>query len=387
MRDFSQASGAHRGASWCIGRGSDSVATPVGDADVVAVCLALRSVARFRAVRPQVHLDFTGQPVTCLGAKTIAAVLQVDCGIRAVTLRRSHVGDEGIAALGAALGGSLVELDLGQCAVTSTGARMLARGMQMHGAPCLEVLLLDGNRLGEEGVVELIALLEGPARPRALHSLSLLPAEPCTWSVEAGAALHLVCEQCGVLLRGPPSADGQRRTQGLQRSRFEDHFLPSGVGPSSPEKGGADTLPVSCVVQPRLSQGNVPDVSTVPSSGRSSEHLAAWMAGVERELREVKWLLSASMARMDGQHAQLIGSIAQVSSQVDTLELYSRANVSSVDAGPDENSEASASGAAALDVLESRLSVLEELVGSESTESLQMQLMEAAARADMHLAR
>ena len=45
-------------------------------------------------------------PMLGVGARTIAAVLQVECGLRSVSLRQTHVGDDGAAALGAVLGGS-----------------------------------------------------------------------------------------------------------------------------------------------------------------------------------------------------------------------------------------------------------------------------------------
>lgn len=35
---------------------------------------------------------------------------------------------------------------------------------------------------------------------------------------------------------------------------------------------------------------------------QNNGHLASWMAGTERELREMKWLLNSSAARLDGQH-------------------------------------------------------------------------------------
>ena len=75
---------------------------PVRDSDLVAVCLVVRAMSRTASL-PLVRLDLTGELISCNGARTIAAVLQVSSSLCSVLLRRTHVGDDGAAALGAAL--------------------------------------------------------------------------------------------------------------------------------------------------------------------------------------------------------------------------------------------------------------------------------------------
>merc|ERR1719203_378452 len=70
-------------------------------------------------------------------------------------------------------------------------------------------------------------------------------------------------------------------------------------------------------LQRPLPQAQPPPAPELPS-GRSSGHLAAWMASTERELRELKWLLGASAARLDGQNAKLMGELDKLRGQLDT---------------------------------------------------------------------
>merc|ERR1740117_345008 len=62
--------------------------------------------------------------------------------------------------------------------------------------------------------------------------------------------------------------------------------------------------------------GMIPNGAMTPS-GRSSRHLAEWMAGTERELRELKWLFGSSVARVDGQHGRLMQELEKLHNQVD----------------------------------------------------------------------
>ena len=165
-------------------RGTDP---PVRDTDLVSCCLVLRSLAR--TAGPLVRLDLTGELITCRGARTIAAVLQVSSNLRSLLLRRTHVADEGAAALGAVLGSCmLMELDLGECAITDTGLRYLARGSQVHGSsPKLSFLYLDGNATGDTGTIEVISFVE----TKSLQRLSIQPALPRFLSQEVEAALQV----------------------------------------------------------------------------------------------------------------------------------------------------------------------------------------------------
>ena len=164
---------------------------PVRDADLVAACLLVRAMSRTTSLL--VRLDFTAELISCDGARTIAAVLQVSSSLCSVLLRRTHVGDDGAAALGAALSCSrLQELDLGECAITDAGVRYLVRGLQVHGIPpCFKTLLLDGNAVGDAGAIEVISLVEESS---SLSTLSIHPALPRFLSKEVEAALQVACE-------------------------------------------------------------------------------------------------------------------------------------------------------------------------------------------------
>ena len=181
------------------GRTAD-VDPPIRDADLVAASLVIRSLSRTSTL-PSVRLDLSGELITCEGARTIAAVLQVsDCTLRSLLLRRTHVGDNGAAALGAVLSSMLLELDLGECAITDAGLRYLVRGSQLHGAPsCLSVLLLDGNATGDAGTIEVISFVEGNG---SLSCLSVQPALPRFLSQEVEAALQVPVLRVGMAWDG-----------------------------------------------------------------------------------------------------------------------------------------------------------------------------------------
>mmetsp|Transcript_95615 Transcript_95615/g.270560 ORF Transcript_95615/g.270560 Transcript_95615/m.270560 type:complete len:497 (-) Transcript_95615:3-1493(-) len=414
---------------------------PVGDADVVAVCLALRALARAGTVRPA-RLSFAGErAITCAGARTVAMFLQVDCGLRGIDFRGTQVGDDGAAALGAALGGSsVVELDLGECAVTDRGVRLLARGLCADPGPPkhLEVLQLDGNSIGDDGVVELIALLEGSLRPPALAALPVLPVTtPEALSLEMEAAFRVVCDRFrmdptaartrlarpavaapalhpsvgggavdGVVAapqtsmaggplrrsmalpgqpprREPPStphSPASLRSMALPRAAFTGGGAVVGDDGCDARSGCAVVQSAACAGGQWVLAANRPS-SQEPFPGRSSSngHLAAWMASTERELRELKWLFSASIARLDGQHAQLVGELGQIKGQLDGWE---RARCSTFPIGSGDG-RVSGAGAeeeeANLQALEARFDTLERLVGSERSECSELwRLVEAA---------
>ncbi|CAE7208918.1 unnamed protein product [Symbiodinium natans] len=324
---------------------------PVRDADLVAVCLLVRAMSRTASL-PMVRLDLSGELISCGGARTIAAVLQVSSNLCSVLLRRTHVGDDGAAALGAALSSSILqELDLGECAVTDAGVRYLVRGMQVHGIPpSFKVLLLDGNAVGDAGAIEVIALVEEGS---TLSTLSVHPALPRFLSKEVEAALQVACELSRVNLeyKGQPASLDMLASPRTQRCQTKP---PPGVSISTSRTSSARHFSANSAAPKR-----VPDV-------RSSEHLASWMAATERELRELKWLLRSSSARLDGQHKKLVAELEKLQAQLDTWAL-----------GSSEPSEE-----ARLDVLEARFDSIEQLVGREQSECAQMwQLVEVAAGA------
>jgi hypothetical protein len=261
-------------------------------------------------------LDLTGeQTVTCAGAKAIAAFLQVECGLREIVLRHTSIADAGAAALGAALGVSSVrELDLGQCSITNAGVRLLARALKAHEPPPrLETLLLDGNAFGDDGAVELIALLESSkSRPPALRTLSVQPATS-EFSAEAEAALLVVCSQCHVELRMPRANRAGPMTAPTTPSRATAAFakparavLPLATAPATPMYTTLRT-PTALPMQ----------LPTPPSTAKVGGHLAAWMADIERELGELRCAVSTSIARMDDRHSHLVDELRQLKCALD----------------------------------------------------------------------
>ncbi|CAJ1363751.1 unnamed protein product [Effrenium voratum] len=185
-----------------LGSGSKAAGAaggPIRDGDLVALCLTVRCLQRTGAL-PLLRLDLCGELITCEGARTIAAVLQVSPALASLALRRTHVADAGAAAIAAALSSSqLLELDLGECAVSDAGLRYLVRGPKVHGAPPrLASLLLDGNATSDEGAIEVISFIEGGAS--AISCVSVHPAPPRFLSQEVEAALQVACELAGVQL-------------------------------------------------------------------------------------------------------------------------------------------------------------------------------------------
>eukprot|EP00435_Cladocopium_sp_Y103_P071469 s571_g37.t1 len=335
------------------GRTAD-VDPPIRDADLVAASLVIRSLSRTSTL-PSVRLDLSGELITCEGARTIAAVLQVsDRTLRSLLLRRTHVGDNGAAALGAVLSSMLLELDLGECAITDAGLRYLVRGSQLHGAPsCLSVLLLDGNATGDAGTIEVISFVEGNG---SLSCLSVQPALPRFLSQEVEAALQVACELSGVILE----RKGRSWSLETLASKCQPHPVDEAAVVTAVTALPRSLASPSAAPPERLDRGRkqmpVPDV-------RHSGHLASWMAGTERELRELKWLLSSSSARLDGQHRKLMSELEKLRFQLDAW--------TSGGSEPDEGR---------LDVLEARFDALEQLVGREQSECAQMwQLVEVAA--------
>jgi len=252
----------------------------------------------------------------------------------------------------------LQELDLGESAVTDAGVRYLVRGMQVHGAPpSFKILLLDGNAIGDAGAIEVITLVEEGS---FLSTLSLHPALPRFLSKEVEAALQVACELSRVNLEykgHPVSLDALASPRARALSQRPAKPPP---GPSAMANESGSLRPFRDPKTAAPPKRAVPDV-------RSSEHLASWMAATERELRELKWLLRSSSARLDGQHKKLVGELEKLQAQLDNWA------VGSPRSEPEE---------ARLDVLEARFDAIEQLVGREQSECAQMwQLVEVAAGA------
>jgi len=54
--------------------------------------------------------------------------------------------------------------------MSDMGLSLFARGIQFHPPLALSVLVLDGNMLSDAGILYIIAMCEGPNRPRALKA-------------------------------------------------------------------------------------------------------------------------------------------------------------------------------------------------------------------------
>ncbi|CAJ1382452.1 unnamed protein product [Effrenium voratum] len=344
-----------------LGSGSKAAGAaggPIRDGDLVALCLTVRCLQRTGAL-PLLRLDLCGELITCEGARTIAAVLQVSPALASLALRRTHVADAGAAAIAAALSSSqLLELDLGECAVSDAGLRYLVRGPKVHGAPPrLASLLLDGNATSDEGAIEVISFIEGGAS--AISCVSVHPAPPRFLSQEVEAALQVACELAGVQLERKGqvmSLETLASRCGQPQRRLDQQSLMA-ARPTAPTALAVPSAP-GTPGTPSRARKQVPDV-------RSSGHLASWMAGTERELREMKWLLSSSTARLDGQHRKLMSELEKLRTQLDSWGQSSA-----------ELEEPR------LDLLEARFDALEQLVGREQSECAQMwQLVEVAASA------
>ncbi|CAK0841104.1 unnamed protein product [Prorocentrum cordatum] len=141
-----------------------------GDEEVrqLAVVLASGALPRLQA------LDLFGNRVGDEGAAALAAALRAPGALpslQVLNLTNNRVGDEGAAALAAALRApgalpSLQVLDLGDNRVGAEGAAVLAAALRAPGAlPRLQLLHLGGNRVGDEGAAALRAAWAAGGRP------------------------------------------------------------------------------------------------------------------------------------------------------------------------------------------------------------------------------
>merc|ERR1711862_145868 len=86
--------------------------------------------------------------------------------------------------------------------------------------------------------------------------------------------------------------------------------------------------------QPATADSFLPTGAMTPTGRSSSRHLAEWMASTERELRELKWLFGASVARVDGQHTRLMQELDKLRSQVDVWAEDSNSALGTSGSGP-----------------------------------------------------
>jgi Ran GTPase-activating protein (RanGAP) involved in mRNA processing and transport len=98
--------------------------------------------------------------------------------MREINLAGNPLGPMGALVVAIALkGGSLAQLealDMSTCELGMAGLKHLLGGLKSHGASrALQTLRLGGNGFGEEGLVELAALLAMPGCLRRLRVLDL----------------------------------------------------------------------------------------------------------------------------------------------------------------------------------------------------------------------
>lgn len=261
----------------------------------------------------------------------------------------------------------------------------LTRGLSVHGAPALQALSLDGNPFGHSGVFDIISLLEGKQRPSSLLYLSV-QLEALGFGAEANgrlarhdhlsSALATACQFAGIELldQGRPMSIErlcQQSSGGALFGNDDAQVHPFQMGQVALNSRSPNVLGTK--TQAHISARSPKKQTKIeyPDSFQNG-HLAAWMAGTERELRELKWLLGSSTARLDGQHQRLMSELGKLKGQLDTwVSAAGRSDISST-SGED----------ARIDLLEARFDALEQLVGREQSECAQMwQLVEVAAGA------
>ncbi|CAK0835981.1 unnamed protein product [Prorocentrum cordatum] len=172
-----------------------------GDEEVRQMAAVLASVALPRLQ----SLDLSGNNVGDEGAAALAAALRAPGALpslQKLDLRSNNVGDEGAAALAAALRAPgalprLQELDLSHNRVGDEGAAALAAALRAPGAlPRLQVLDLRSNRVGDEGAAALAAGLRALG---ALPSLQELHLGGNSVGAEGAAALAAALRAPGAL--------------------------------------------------------------------------------------------------------------------------------------------------------------------------------------------
>lgn len=98
-------------------------------------------------------------------------------------------------------------------------------------------------------------------------------------------------------------------------SGFSGRTTPSGIQTPPPDDAG-DAARGS----PHRRYGKHEDQTPPRRKTKDSEHLAAWMTEIERELTDLKGLLSANVARLDAQHKQKASELRELTQRLDAWE-------------------------------------------------------------------
>ena len=89
------------------------------------------------------------------GAISISNMMMVNHSPQELDISDNNIGDDGISAIARALGNCKInKLDVEQCGITVTGARILAASLSSH--PTIRELALDDNLITEEGAQQIL---------------------------------------------------------------------------------------------------------------------------------------------------------------------------------------------------------------------------------------
>ena len=89
------------------------------------------------------------------GAISISNMMMVNHSLQELDISDNNIGDDGISAIARALGNCKInELDVDECDITVTGARILAASLSSH--PTIRELALDDNLITEEGAQQIL---------------------------------------------------------------------------------------------------------------------------------------------------------------------------------------------------------------------------------------
>ena len=89
------------------------------------------------------------------GAISISNMMMVNHSLQQLGMDYNNIGDGGISAITRGLGNCKINgLNVNQCGITVTGARILAASLSSH--PTIRVLSLESNLITEEGAQQIL---------------------------------------------------------------------------------------------------------------------------------------------------------------------------------------------------------------------------------------
>ena len=89
------------------------------------------------------------------GAISISNMMMMNHSLQVLNMNYNNISDDGISAIARGLGNCKINLlDVSQCGITVTGARILAASLTSH--PTIRKLSLWGNLITEEGAQQIL---------------------------------------------------------------------------------------------------------------------------------------------------------------------------------------------------------------------------------------